>query len=97
MARPLRIEYPNAVYHVTSRGNARNKIFLSDQDRENFLFVLSAVVKRFNWRCHAYCLMDNHRHPLLETPLGNLSKIMQHEKNPGPQDLALMSPHWVVV
>ena len=59
MARPLRIEYPGAVYHVTSRGNARNKIFSDDQDREILLFVLGEVVKRYNWLCHAYCLMDN--------------------------------------
>lgn len=77
MARPLRIEYPNAVYHVTSRGNARNKIFLSDQDRENFLFVLGSVVKRFNWLCHAYCLMDNHYHLMIETPDANLSRGMR--------------------
>lgn len=77
MARPLRIEYPNAVYHVTSRGNARNKIFLGDQDRENFLFVLDAVVKRYNWLCHAYCLMDNHYHLMIETPDANLSRGMR--------------------
>lgn len=77
MARPLRIEYPNAVYHVTSRGNARNKIFLSDQDRENFLLVLGAVVKRFNWFCHAFCLMDNHYHLMIETPDANLSRGMR--------------------
>ncbi len=77
MARPLRIEYPNAVYHVTSRGNARNKIFFGDQDRENFLFVLDAVVKRYNWLCHAYCLMDNHYHLMIETPDANLSRGMR--------------------
>lgn len=77
MARPLRIEYPNAVYHVTSRGNARNKIFLGDQDRENFLSVLDAVVKRYNWLCHAYCLMDNHYHLMIETPDANLSRGMR--------------------
>ena len=77
MARPLRIEYPNAVYHVTSRGNARNKIFLGDQDRENFLFVLDAVVKRYNWLCHAHCLMDNHYHLMIETPDANLSRGMR--------------------
>ncbi|MCL4491506.1 MAG: transposase [Nitrospirae bacterium] len=77
MARPLRIEYPNAVYHVTSRGNARNRIFLGDQDRENFLFVLEAVVKRYNWLCHAYCLMDNHYHLMIETPDANLSRGMR--------------------
>ena len=64
MARPLRIEYPDAVYHVTSRGNARSDIFHSDQDREEFLNILDTVVKRFNWLCHAYCLMDNHYHLL---------------------------------
>jgi len=77
MARPLRIEYPNAVYHVTSRGNARNKIFLDDHDRDNFLSVLNAVVKRYNWLCHAYCLMDNHYHLMIETPDANLSRGMR--------------------
>ncbi|MBI4618665.1 MAG: hypothetical protein HY739_00630 [Desulfobacterales bacterium] len=48
MARPLRIEYPNAVYHVTFRGYAWNKIFISDQDRENFLFVLNAVINKYS-------------------------------------------------
>jgi REP element-mobilizing transposase RayT len=73
MARPLRIEYPGAVYHVTSRGNARNKIFSDDQDREIFLSIFGAVVKRYNWLCHAYCLMDNHYHFMIETPDANLS------------------------
>jgi len=73
MARPLRIEYPEAVYHVTSRGNARNKIFSDDQDREVFLSNLDAVVIRYNWLCHAYCLMDNHYHIMVETPDANLS------------------------
>lgn len=73
MARPLRIEYSGAVYHITSRGNARKKIYSDDQDRENFLGVLETVVKRYNWLCHAYCLMDNHYHFLIETPDANLS------------------------
>jgi REP element-mobilizing transposase RayT len=73
MARPLRIEYPNAVYHVTSRGNALNKIFSDDQDRESFLSTLGSVVKRYNWLCHAYCLMNNHYHLMVETPDANLS------------------------
>lgn len=77
MARPLRIEYPDAVYHVTSRGNARSDIFHSDQDREEFLFILDNVIRRFNWLCHAYCLMDNHYHLLIETPDGNLSLGMR--------------------
>lgn len=77
MSRPLRIEYPDALYHVTSRGNARNNIFHSDFDRETFLKVFSGVVERFNWLCHAFCLMDNHYHLLIETPDGNLSKGMR--------------------
>lgn len=77
MSRPLRIEYPGAVYHVTSRGNARSDIFQTDSDRETFLKILSGVVRRFNWLCHAYCLMDNHYHLLIETPDGNLSKGMR--------------------
>ena len=77
MTRPLRIEYPEAVYHVTSRGNARNKIFRDEQDREKFLEVLDSVVKRYNWLCHAYCLMGNHYHLLIETPDANLSLGMR--------------------
>ena len=77
MARPLRIEYPGAVYHVTSRGNARQDIFLDESDYLEFLNVLSSVVKRFNWLVHAYCLMGNHYHMLIETPDGNLSTGMR--------------------
>ena len=77
MARALRIEYPDAVYHITSRGNARNEIFADDQDRDNFLTVLGVVVKRYNWLCHAYCLMDNHYHLMIETPDANLSRGMR--------------------
>ena len=77
MARPLRIEFPGAVYHVTSRGNARADIFEADGDRETFLKILGLVVKRFNWLCHAYCLMNNHYHLLLETLEGNLSAGMR--------------------
>jgi REP element-mobilizing transposase RayT len=77
MARQLRIEYPGAVYHVTSRGNARNAIYVDDGDREAFLEVLHSVISRYRWRCHSYCLMDNHYHLLLETPEANLSKGMR--------------------
>ncbi len=73
MARPLRIEYPGAVYHITSRGNEKKPVYKDDQDRENFLFILDKVNKRYHWLCHAYCLMDNHFHLLIETPDGNLS------------------------
>jgi putative transposase len=77
MARPLRIEYPGAVYHVTSRGNARNKIFRDDQDREIFLSIFGSLVRRYNWLCHGYCLMDTHYHLLIETPDANLSTGMR--------------------
>lgn len=77
MARPLRIEFDGALYHVTSRGNARNPIYEDDQDRKVFLHILHKVNKRFNWLCHAYCLMDNHYHLIIETPDGNLSKGMR--------------------
>jgi REP element-mobilizing transposase RayT len=60
MSRPLRIEFPGAIYHVTARGNARGDIFEDDGDRELFLKVLGQVASRFNWLCHAYCLMGNH-------------------------------------
>lgn len=77
MSRPLRIEFPGAVYHVTSRGNARKKIFLNDDDREAFIDTLAWVVERFGWICHAYCLMSNHFHLLIETPRPNLSLGMR--------------------
>jgi REP element-mobilizing transposase RayT len=77
MARPLRIEFPGAIYHVTSRGNARQAIFLNEADRLLFLDVLEVVIERFNWLCHAYCLMSNHYHLLIETADANLSKGMR--------------------
>ena len=77
MARPLRLEYPGAVYHVTSRGNARQAIVVDDRDRSLFLERLAHVIDRFGWRCYAFCLMDNHYHLLLETPQPNLSRGMR--------------------
>lgn len=77
MARPLRIEIPGAIYHITSRGNAREPIFLDDGDYADFLNLLSLNLKRFNWILHAYCLMGNHYHLLIETPEGNLSRGMR--------------------
>lgn len=68
MARPLRIEYEGAVYHVTSRGDDRRGIFLEDTDRVSFLGILGDAVERFGWICHAYCLMTNHYHVFIETP-----------------------------
>jgi len=77
MARPLRIEFPGALYHVTSRGNAREPIFLEDSDRQVFLHRLGQVVESHLWLCHAYCLMTNHYHLLVETPEANLSRGMR--------------------
>ncbi len=77
MTRPLRIEYAGAVYHITSRGNEKMAVFKDEQDRINFLNTLQHVNKRYNWLCHAYCLMDNHYHLLIETPDGNLSLGMR--------------------
>jgi REP element-mobilizing transposase RayT len=77
MARPLRIEYAGAVYHITSRGNEKKAVFKTDQDRVNFLNTLRHVNKRYNWICHAYCLMENHYHLLIETPDGNLALGMR--------------------
>jgi len=77
MARPLRIEYSGALYHITSRGNAKNKIFRTDKDRDNFLEILELVVKRHKCLCHTYCLMENHYHLIVETPEDNLSMGMR--------------------
>lgn len=77
MSRPLRIEFSGALYHVTSRGNARGAIYFDDTDRRRFLELLGEVCNDYNWACHAYCLMDNHYHLLLETGDATLSKGMR--------------------
>jgi len=77
MARPLRLEFPGALYHITSRGNARQDIFVDDGDRQMFLSNFADVIDRYNWICHAYCLMDNHYHLLVETLDPNLSLGMR--------------------
>ena len=78
MARPLRIQYAGAFYHVTSRGNERKAIFRNDRDRDKFLSYLESAHERYGGIIHVYCLMDNHYHLLLETPRGNLSEILHH-------------------
>lgn len=78
MARPLRIEFADAFYHITSRGNEQKNIFKSDRDREKFLGYLESATERYSAVIHTYCLMDNHYHLFLQTPAGNLSQIMQH-------------------
>jgi len=77
MARPLRIEYSGALYHVTSRGNAGNRIYRNDKDRTYFLELLGFIIERLHWLCHSYCLMDNHYHLIIETPEGKLSQGMR--------------------
>ena len=77
MARPLRLELSGGVYHVTSRGDGREDIYLSDADREAWLDVFATVCKRFNWVCHAWCQMTNHYHILVETPEANLAQGMR--------------------
>ena len=77
MARPWRIQFPQALYHVTSRGNNRQIIFLDDEDKQTFLATLATAVSRFDLHLFAFCLMDNHYHLFLRTPLGNLSRALQ--------------------
>ena len=72
MSRKLRIEYPGAMYHVMSRGDQREDIFRDDDDREKFLSTLGEACVKTEWQVHAYCLMRNHFHLVLETPPPNL-------------------------
>ena len=78
MARPLRIEYPGALYHVMSRGNERRPIVRDDADRQKRLDWLRRTVQTYGWRLLAFVLMDNHDHLFVETPEANLSAGMQH-------------------
>ena len=77
MARQWRIQYPSAIYHVMSRGNGGQSIFVSDQDRFTFLSLLELLTERFNIEIHAFVLMSNHYHLLVKTIEANLSKAMQ--------------------
>jgi len=77
MARPLRIQYPDAVYHITCRGNERQVIFKDDADRARFLQILTQSLNIYTVKLHTYVLMNNHFHLLVETPLGNLAEFMR--------------------
>jgi REP element-mobilizing transposase RayT len=77
MPRPKRLQIAGGIYHVGTRGNRRGPIFLDDGDRERFLALLAEIVERLGWRCHAYCLMQNHYHLLVETPAGDIAAGMQ--------------------
>ncbi|MBX3599282.1 MAG: transposase [Rubrivivax sp.] len=78
MSRPLRLEFPGAVYHVTSRGDRREPIYRDDQDRIDHLAVLEQAMDRFDAQVLAYCLMGNHFHLVLHTRRANLSRLMRH-------------------
>lgn len=78
MSRALRIEYPGAYYHVMNRGLARTRIFLDEQDQKNFLDLIGETRKLWKIKVYAYCLMSNHYHLLVQTPQGNLSRVMRH-------------------
>jgi putative transposase len=86
MSRPLRIEFPGAVYHVTSRGDRREAIYLGDADRRNWLDVLALGLARFDAQALAYCLMGNHYHVVLHTRQANLSLLMRHLNGVYTQD-----------
>lgn len=77
MTRPLRLEFAGALYQVTARGDRREPIYEDDEDRGAFLDIFGTVVEDFNWVNHAYCLMGNHYHLLVETPDANLAKGMR--------------------
>ena len=77
MTRPLRIELAGGLYHVTSRGDRREYIYLTDEDRLKWLVIFAEVCKHFNWRCHAWCQMSNHYHLVVETPEANLAQGMR--------------------
>lgn len=76
MARPLRLEFSGALYHIMSRGNAKAPIFIDDADRIKFIDILAKTIQDYRWTCHAYCLMGNHYHLLIETPDITLSAGM---------------------
>lgn len=86
MARPLRIQFPHAVYHVTSRGNERKPIVRDKDDRERFVQTLARMVEQYKVICHAWVLMDNHYHLLIETPSSNLSQAIRHLNGVYTQD-----------
>lgn len=86
MSRPLRVCFPGALYHVFARGNDRRPLYDDDADFTRFLELLALGIDRHGWRCHAYCLMRNHYHLLVETPRANLSEGMRHLNGRYAQD-----------
>lgn len=78
MARPLRVEYPGAFYHVMNRGLGRMKTFQGEEDHGRFTDLLKDVARRWGVKVYAYCLMSHHYHALIQTPRGNLARVMRH-------------------
>ncbi|MGV8149826.1 MAG: transposase, partial [Alkaliphilus sp.] len=78
MARPLRIEYEGALYHITTRGNERKKIYYAEADYEKFKSYLKDAQNKYGYLLHCYALMTNHYHLLIETPYANISKVMHY-------------------
>jgi putative transposase len=78
VARPLRIQYPNALYHVMNRGVSRKCIYQNETQRLLFLSLLEEMTIRYRVEIHAYCLMSNHYHLLIKTPFANLDRAMRH-------------------
>jgi REP element-mobilizing transposase RayT len=78
MARPLRINYENAVYHIFARGNRKEDIFYSDEDKRLFQEKMNKTFQKYSLICYTYCLLDNHYHLFLKTPKANLSKAMHY-------------------
>ena len=94
MPRPLRIEYPGARYHVMSRGDRREAIFADDRDRELFLRTLGETCAKTGWQVHAYCLMSNHFHFVVETPQPNLAGGMRWLLGAYTQRFNRRHAHW---
>ena len=78
MSRPLRIQYPDAWYHVMNRARRGQDLFLDKADRDTFLSLLKEIATMFNLKVSAYCLMQTHYHLLVQTPDANLARCMQH-------------------
>jgi putative transposase len=96
MPRPLRIEYEGALYHVMSRGDRREAIFLEDADRDGFLRTLGEACAKTAWQVHAYCLMSNHFHLVVETPRPNLALGMKWLLGTYTQRFNRRHKHWAI-
>ena len=96
VARKLRVQYPGALYHVMNRGDRREPIFRDDADRQSFLATLGEVCVKTGWQVHAYCLMPNHFHLVVETPQANLVAGMVNGSVPAIRQLPLDTWHHTI-